>query len=134
MSFGPRQSVRILIASLFAIFFAIPPDAMAQTHVVKPSDLQKEMITATQTRQQNLDKLEKFLSTPQAEKAMKEAKVDPQQVNTAVSMLSDDDLAQLSARADKAQADFAAGRLSDRDLIWIIVAVVVLILLIVALR
>jgi hypothetical protein len=92
------------------------------------------MITATQTRQQNLDKLEKFLSTPQAEKAMKEAKVDPQQVKTAVSMLSDDDLAQLSARADKAQADFAAGRLSDRDLIWIIVAVVVLILLIVALR
>jgi lipoate-protein ligase A len=134
MSFGLRQSARILIAGFFVFLFAIPPDVMAQTHVVKPSDLQKEMITATQTRQQNLDKLEKFLSTPQAEKAMKEAKVDPQQVKTAVSMLSDDDLAQLSARADKAQADFAAGRLSDRDLIWIIVAVVVLILLIVALR
>jgi hypothetical protein len=134
MSFGPWQSARILIAGLFAILFAIPPDVMAQTHVVNPSDLQKEMVTATQTRQQNLQKLEKFLSSPMAEKAMKSAKVDPQQVKTAVSMLSDDDLAQLSARADKAQTDFAAGRLSDRDLIWIIVAVVALILIIVAVR
>jgi hypothetical protein len=60
--------------------------------------------------------------------------VDPQQIKTAVSMLSDDDLAQLSSRAAKAQNDFAAGRLSDRDLIWIIVAVVALILIIVAVR
>lgn len=134
MLFGPWQSARILIAGFFAILFAIPPDVMAQTHVVNPSDLQKEMVTATQTRQQNLQKLEKFLSSPTAEKAMKSAKVDPQQVKTAVSMLSDDDLAQLSARADKAQTDFAAGRLSDRDLIWIIVAVVALILIIVAVR
>lgn len=134
MSFGPRQSVRVVIACFFAILFAIPPDASAQSHVVKPSELQQEMMSATQTRQHNLETLQNFLSTPAAEKAMQQAKVDPQQVKTAIATLNDDDLAQLSARADKAQADFAAGRLSDRDLIWIIVAVVALILIIVAVR
>lgn len=134
MSFGPRQSVRALIACLFIVFFAIPPDVLAQNHVVSPADLQKEMVNATQARQHNLDTLDKFLSTPAAEKALKSAGVEAQQVKNAVSTLSDEDLAQLSARADKAQADFAAGRLSDRDLIWIIVAVVALILIIVAVR
>lgn len=134
MSFGPRQSVRILIACFFTVLFAIPPDVLAQDHVVKPSDLQQEIIKATQTRQQNLETLQSFLSTPAAEKALKSAKLDPQQVKTAVAMLSDDDVAQLSSRAEKAQNDFAAGRISDRDLIWIIVAIVALILIIVAVR
>ncbi|HEY6970215.1 MAG TPA: PA2779 family protein [Candidatus Angelobacter sp.] len=134
MSFGPRQSVRILIACFFTVLFAIPPDVLAQDHVVKPSDLQQEIIKATQTRQHNLETLQSFLSTPAAEKALKSAKLDPQQVKTAVAMLSDDDVAQLSSRAEKAQSDFAAGRISDRDLIWIIVAIVALILIIVAVR
>ena len=50
MSFGPRQSVRALIACLFILFFAIPPEALAQNHVVSPADLQKEMANATQAR------------------------------------------------------------------------------------
>lgn len=134
MSFGPRQSVRALIACLFIIFFAIPPDALAQNHVVSPADLQKEMASATQARQHNLETLNQFLSTPAAEKALKSARMDAQQVKTAVATLNDDDLAQLSARATRAQADFAGGRLSDRDLILIIVAIAVLILIIVAVR
>ena len=134
MSFGPRQSVRLLIACFFITFFTIPPDVLAQDHVVKPSDLQNEMVKATQARQHNLETLQQFLSTPAAEKALKAAKVDPQQVKTAVATLNDEDLAQLSARAQKAQADFAAGRISDRDLILILVAVAVIILIIVAVR
>jgi hypothetical protein len=43
-------------------------------------------------------------------------------------------LAQLASRTQKAQADLAAGRLSNRDLIIIIVAVAVVILIIVAVR
>jgi hypothetical protein len=57
--------------------------------------------------------------------------MDPEQVQTAVSTLSDQELARLASRADKAQADFAAGRLEDRDLLIIIVAIAALVLLIV---
>jgi hypothetical protein len=40
----------------------------------------------------------------------------------------------LASRADKAQADFAAGTFSDRDLIFIALAVLLVILIIVAVR
>lgn len=134
MSFRLWQSVRLAVACLFVAFFAIPSDLLAQDHVVKPAELQQEMVKATQVRQHNLDTLQKFLSTPAAEKALKSAKVDAEQVKTAVATLSDQDLAQLSSRAEKAQADFAAGRISDRDLILILVAIAALILIIVAVR
>jgi hypothetical protein len=101
---------------------------------VSPADLQKQVMSASQQRQHNLETLQNFLSTPLAEKAIKDANVDVRQVRTAISTLNDDDLARLSARADKAQKDFAAGDLSQRDLIIIILAVVVLVLIIVAVR
>jgi len=53
-------------------------------------------------------------------------------VRTAVSTLNDQELARLASRADKAQADFAGGRLEDRDLLIIVVAIAALVLIIVA--
>ncbi|HEV2992325.1 MAG TPA: PA2779 family protein [Candidatus Angelobacter sp.] len=129
-----RQHARSVIAVVLAVLFFIPADLKAQNHVVSPAELQKKVLDASQTRQHNLEAVRQFLSSPTAEKALKSAKVDTQQVKTAVSTLSDQELAQLAARADKAQADFAAGRLSDRDLILILLAVVALVLIIVAVR
>ncbi|HEX7289009.1 MAG TPA: PA2779 family protein [Candidatus Angelobacter sp.] len=129
-----RQSARPMIALLLVTLFLIPADLRAQNHVVSSSDLQKQVMSSSQQRQHNLEALQNFLSTPLAEKAMKDANVSAQQVRTAVSTLSNDDLSRLSARADKAQKDFAAGDLSQRDLILIILAVVVLVLIIVAVR
>ena len=128
------KPVRVLTASLLAVVFAVPSSLVAQTHVVSPSDLRKEAVAATQARQQDLEKVQRFLSSDVAQKALQTAHVDAQRVQTAVSSLSDQELAQLAARADKAQADFAAGTLSDRDLILIILGVVALVLIIVAVR
>ena len=74
------------------------------------------------------------MSSPIAEKALKSAHIDAKQVKDAVSQLNDQELAQLASRANKAQADFAAGSLSDRDLIIILVCIAALILIIVAVR
>ena len=134
MQFDLRQFLRAVIATVLVALFIVPTDALAQSHVVSPADLQKQAVAASQVRQNNLETVQRFLSTSSAEKAMKSAKMDPQQVKTAVSTLSDQDLAQLAARADKAQADFAAGNLSERDLVLIILGVAVLILIIVAVR
>ena len=115
MQFDLRQLLRAAIAIVLVALFTVPTDALAQSHVVSPADLQKEAVAASQVRQHNLDSVQQLLSTPAAEKALKSAKMDPQQVKTAVSTLNDQELAQLAARANKAQADFAAGHLSDRD-------------------
>jgi hypothetical protein len=129
-----QQSVRVLSACILVTIFAVPPSLLAQTHVVSPADLQKEMLDASRARQRNLESVRQFLSSPRAETALKSAHMDPEHVKTAVSTLSDQELAQLASRADKAQADFAAGRLSDRDLIIILVGIAALILIIVAVR
>lgn len=134
MRLDPRQITRAVVVLVLATLFFIPSDLLAQSHVVSPADLQKQVVTASQTRENNLQTVQKFLSTPVAEKAMKSAQINPQQVKTAVSTLNDQELAQLSARANKAQADFAAGSLNDRDLILIILAIAVLVLIIVAVR
>lgn len=134
MHFVLRQSLRMLIAILLVTLFIVPTDLLAQSHVVSPADLQKEVLSTSQARQHNISAVQQFLSTPRAEKAMKSAQIDPQQVRTAISTLDDQDLAQLAARADKAQNDFAAGNLSERDLIWIILGIAVLVLIIVAVR
>jgi hypothetical protein len=134
MQFDLRQTLRMALATLLVALFIVPTEALAQSHVVSPADLQKATTAASQVRQHNMDSIQRLLSTPTAENALKSAKTDPQQVKTAVSTLSDQELAQLAARADKAQADFAAGNLDQRDLILIILGVAVLILIIVAVR
>ena len=129
-----RQFVRGLSAGMLAVIFMIPQDGLAQSHVVSPAELQGAAVASTQERQQNIEKLQQFVSSPRAEKALKSAHLDAQQVKNAVSRLDDPELARLASRATKAKADFAAGSLSDRDLIIILVAIAALILIIVAVR
>ena len=129
-----RQFARVATASMLAVVFLIPQDSIAQSHVVSPADLQNALTASTQERQKNIEAVRQFISTPVAEKALKSAHIDAKQVKDAIPQLSDGELAQLAARANKAQAEFAAGRLTDRDLIIILVAIVALILIIVAVR
>ncbi len=134
MASSLKQFVRGVMAGMLAMAFMIPQDALAQSHVVSPAELQSAAAASSQARQQSLDTLQQFVSSPTAEKALKSAHMDAQQVKNAVSQLNDQELAQLASRASKANADFAAGTLSDRDLIIILVAIAALILIIVAVR
>ena len=127
--------LRCLTSCVLVVVFCLPSVLSAQSHVVSPADLQKELLSAAAARQRNIQSLTGFLSsTPKAQKILESAGIDPAQVKTAVSSLDDRELARLAARVEQAQSDFAAGRLSDRDLIWILVAIAALILIIVAVR
>jgi hypothetical protein len=106
----------------------------AQTHVVSPADLKNEAAAASTTRQQNLETINSFLSSPRVEEALGKAGLDPAQLKAAVSTLNDEELVRLAARSQKAQSDLAAGHLSDRDLIIILICIAALILIIVAVR
>jgi hypothetical protein len=127
-------SIGMLFVFLFALAFVTPRTAIAQEHVVAPSNIQKDVAASSSARQKNQSQLENFVSSPEAQKALKSAHLDANKVKNAIPSLDDEELADLSARSEKAQADFAAGRISDRDLIIILLAVVALILIIVAVR
>jgi hypothetical protein len=127
---------RSFLGAALMVVFLIPQNGVAQSaqHVVSPSDLDKAAVDASQAREKNIQTLNQFLSSDQAQKALESASIDPQQVKKAVAGLSDEELAQLVARADKAQSDFAAGSMDNRDLLIILVAIAALILIIVAVR
>jgi len=136
MRFDLRQSSRWAAALVLAAVFTLPQNLVAQAagHVVSPSDLQQAVVKASTARQQNLEQVQQFFSSEKAQQALKSAHMNPEQVKSAVATLDDAEVAQLATRVQKTQADFAAGTLSDRDLIIILVAVAVLILIIVAVR
>ncbi|MGZ7057162.1 MAG: PA2779 family protein [Candidatus Angelobacter sp.] len=129
-----RQSLRVITACILVTIFAVPQSLLAQAHLVSPSDLQQQLLVASQSRRNNLETVQRFLSSATAEKAMRSLHADARQVTSAISSLSDQELAQMAARANKAQADFAAGNITDHDLLIILIAVLVLILIIVAVR
>ena len=136
MSFDSKQLVGSVVAGAVLAVPAFPHDIAAQEpeHLVSPAALQQATIDAAQVRQKNVDTLNSFFSSDKATKALQAAHIDPQQVKSAVSTLNDQELAQLTSRANKAQSEFAAGTISDRDLLIILVAVAALILIIVAVR
>jgi hypothetical protein len=125
---------RFLLTFLLIYIPTAPQTAIAQDHVVPPSDIQKAIAASSSARQKNQAQLLKFVSTPEAQQALKTAHIDVGQVKNAIPTLTDEELAQLSSRSEQAQKDFVAGRMSDRDLIIILLAVVALILIIVAVR
>jgi hypothetical protein len=136
MHFDMKQASRVATAFVLAAVFALPQNLLAEaaTHLVSPSELQQAVVKASTTRRQNMEQVQQFFSSEKADQALRSAHINPQQVKNAVSTLDDAELAQLASRVNKAQADFAAGSLSDRDLIVILVVVAVLILIIVAVR
>ncbi|MDE3201651.1 MAG: hypothetical protein KGN79_12105 [Acidobacteriota bacterium] len=134
MQLNSKHLVRAVSAAALVSLCALPQCLSAQStdHVVSSNDLQKATVDASQARAQNLAALNNLLTSQKAQKALEAANMDPAQVKTAVSSLNDQELAQLAAKATKAQNDFAAGYISDRDLLIILVAIAALVLIIVA--
>jgi len=127
-----RQCVRTATACVLISIFGIPPTLMAQAHVVSSAELQNVTLRASSTRQINVETLNTFFASTKAERALASSGMDIRQVKSAISTLDDQELARLAARADKTQADFAAGRMNDHDLLIILIAIAALILIIVA--
>ena len=144
MLFQPKPWLRgiatVASLTLIPVLQALTAHGTNQTpnqvtdHLVSPSALQDAAADASRNAQQNRDTLDRFFSGDKATKALEASHLNPQQVRSAVAALNDQELAQLASRATKAQSDFAAGNMSDRDLLIILVAIAALILIIVAVR
>jgi hypothetical protein len=129
-----KGSLFVLGIAALVVAAEIPARAQDQQHVVSLGELSKDAARPAQTRQANEEAVRTLLSSEQGQKALKSAKLDYLKVDKAVGQLSDEDLAKLAERSRQARADFAAGRISDRDLLWIIVIALGIIVLALALR
>lgn len=125
------RSIDLLFALFLILFFLLGQTGFAQDHVVSSLDIQSDVAASTAIRQANVAQLDAFFSSHQARKALKSANMDYQQVHNAIRMLSDQDLANISARTQKAEKDFVAGNLTNIELLYIALAAVIIILVIV---
>jgi hypothetical protein len=125
------QSIRATVTA--ALLFFVPA-AMADDHVVPLTELHNKVQSAAKERDQNLEKLSAFFKTEAASKAFKTVHMSGEQVQRAMGLLTDDEVADLSARASRADSDFTAGALSNQELTYVIIALAtaVVILVIVA--
>ncbi|HVB86083.1 MAG TPA: hypothetical protein VNK23_05375 [Candidatus Dormibacteraeota bacterium] len=129
-----KRSVEYISILLLGFVLLIPQNVFAQapSHVISPDQLQRDVQSASAARQQNIKEVENFLATPGARQAVESSHINYQQVKDAVPQLSNQELAHLAQVSQRAQNQFAAGSLSDRDLLWILVGVAVIILIVVA--
>lgn len=129
-----KRCLSLLGMAVLFVAAGIPARAQEKQHVVSPGELSKDAARPAQTRQANEEAVRTLLSSDQGQKAIKSTGLDYQRVDKAVSQLSDEDLTKLAERSRQAQSDFAAGRISDRDMLWIILIAVAIVVLAVALR
>ena len=122
----------VLVAAL-----AFPPDIFAQTaqteHLVSPGALQQQLEANSAVRQQRISTVTALLAAPGADRAMRDAHINPDQVRNAIPTLSDEELASLSARAADAQQKFAAGSMTNEGLL-IVILIVAIVIIVIALR
>src|SRR5467141_805433 len=134
MRFRVKLCVSMLAMAAVFVWAGMPARAQDKQHVVSLSDLNKDAALPAQTRQSNEEAVRTLLSSDPGQKAFKSVNLDYQKVDKAVGQLSDEDLAKLAERSRQAQSDFAAGRISDRDLLWIILIALAIVVLALALR
>ena len=101
----------------------MPARAQDQRHVVSLTDLNRDAVETAETRRSDEEAVRGLLSSEQGQKALKSAHLDYERVDKAVGKLSDEDLSKLALRSRQAQADFAAGRLSNGSIIAIVALV-----------
>lgn len=128
-------ALRAIVPSALMLLMSVPADAFAATpaqdHLVSPQAMQKQMADSAVAREKNIETVRSFLSSPVADRAMRDAHYSPEQVKNAIPSLSDQELASLAARSNDAQQKFAAGALTRPELALIVVAFVVLIVVII---
>ncbi|MGH9689164.1 MAG: hypothetical protein ACRD5K_18995 [Candidatus Acidiferrales bacterium] len=129
-----KRIIQYTLILLLASVLLVPQDAFAEppSHVVSSANLQRDIASASAARQQNIKEVETFLARPGARQALESANIDYRQVKDAVPQLNNQELARLAKISQNAQNQFTAGSLSDRDLIWILIGVAVIILIVVA--
>ena len=102
-----RQTLCLLLLFTLGVVPALPQTAA--DHIVSLGDIHQSIRAASQERQSNVAKLEKFLSTEPARKVLMAVQLDAAQVTQAISTLSDEELSRLAAQSESIQHDVVAG-------------------------
>jgi hypothetical protein len=126
-----RPNAAILLALLLATL-AISPPLAAEEHVVSRDELRQQILSARQTREDQLRSVRKFFSSDAVREGLRSAGLDAKQVRNAVSLLDDGELARLADRTRRIESDLSAGALTNEQLTYIVIALATAVVVILA--
>ena len=107
-------------------FLGMQGNALAapSDHVLPLQEMERRIAGESKQRRANLGKLNEVLSMSRVEDTLRSANLDPKTIRSAASLLSDEELAKLAARAESVRTDIEAGALSNQELTYIVIALV----------
>lgn len=127
-----KTLIQGVLPGALVVALAFPAEIFSQAaqpdHIVSSQALQQRLQSSSAARQQQIGTLTGFLSSPAADRAMRDAHINPEQVRTAIPTLSDEELASLAARATDAQQKFSAGMMNNDMLLIVILLVAIIII------
>jgi hypothetical protein len=137
LSLLAKTLIQGVLSGALVVVLAFPPQlfsqAAEQDHIVSSQALQQRLETSSVAREREVNTLTGLLSSPAAERAMRDAHINPVQVRTAIPTLSDQELANLSTRAAEAQQKFSAGSMNNDELL-IVILIIAIVIIVVALH
>ena len=126
------KSATIFLLLVCLILVTPAPSLMAEDHVLSSAGLHQALVKTSYTRQSNVEKVQKFLSSDTARKVLEKSKIESAKIEKAVPLLSDDELQRLASQTQAIEKDIAAGTLTNEQITYILIAlataVIVLIL------
>ena len=116
-----------------SLLLLLPFHSRAEEHVVPPEELGQIVSSASSVRQANSVKVDRLFASEQVRQSLASMRIDAEKVRAAASLLTDEELAELAARADRLDRDVAGGALTNQQLTYIVIALAtaVIVLLIV---
>lgn len=100
-------------------------------HIVPRQELRSAVQSAAQQRHADIEKINSLFRSSEVSSTLKKTGIQLEQVTEAVPLLSNEELAVLSARAEQIESDIAAGALTNQQITYIIIALATAVLVLI---
>lgn len=105
-----------------ALLLLIPRHIRADEHLVPSTELARMLSSASTVRQTNVAKIDRLFSAERVRQSLASVRIDAEKVKSVATLLSDQEVAELAARADKIDRDVSGGALTNQELTYIVIA------------
>lgn len=122
MNLLPLRPITVLCLGLS--LHAATPAVASQDHILPMAEMDQHIAKETKVRRDNVAKATAFFALPQVSQTLHAAKLDPKQMQQAVSLLNDSDLSRFVQRSEQARMDIEGGALNNTQLTYIVIALV----------
>ena len=135
MSLKLRKRLAILLIVGFASLAAPTHRVLADDHAVSGADLHQALVDSANTRQTNVETVQKFFKSDVVQKTLGHQSVNAAKVEKAIPLLNDEELSRLASQCRQVDSDISAGSLTNQQITYILIALataVIILVLVVA--